>query len=471
MPDIVSKKLSEELSAKRIAGPFPSPPLPNFKVSPLALREKKNSKKYRLIHNLSHPYDLSSVNSNIPTDYSTIKYASLSSAIKLIQNSPNCYLGKTDIADAFRLIPLNPNQYHLTGFSFNNDYYFDKVLPQGCSSSCYIFEKFSDSLSWILTEHYDVDTLVKVLDDFLFVGSSYSETLRQLNNFRVMCKKVGVPIAEHKTEGPVKCLTFLGIELDTENMEARLPKDKLSRYTADILDLLQKDKCTLRQMQSIIGKLQFSTSVVTCGKCFLRRMYDCIIGIKKPYYFIKLTDEIKQDLQIWLTFLKNYNGVTIISDKSLIDSSEHHLYTDSSTIGYGASFLKDYIYGSFPSSWKNFSIEVLELYPIFLILNVLAHNLSHTKVCIHCDNSAIVHILNKQSSKSKLVMKLLRPIVLLLLKYDISLYAKHVPGKDNKLCDALSRLQFNQDLLLSFGMNLNPLEVPSHLRPVNLRMT
>ena len=44
---------------------------------------------------------------------------------------------------------------------------------------------------------------------------------RDLSNFRSMCKYLNVPIAHHKTH----TLTFLGVELYTELMTAKLAKD------------------------------------------------------------------------------------------------------------------------------------------------------------------------------------------------------------------------------------------------------
>ena len=38
-----------------------------------------------------------------------------------------------------------------------------------------------------------------------------------------------LPIAPHKTVGPTEQLQYLGIFIDTDRMEARLPDDKLSR--------------------------------------------------------------------------------------------------------------------------------------------------------------------------------------------------------------------------------------------------
>jgi len=65
-------------------------------------------------------------------------------------------------------------------------------------------------------------------------------------------------------------------------------------------------------------------------------------------------------------------------------------------------------------------------------------------------------------------MALLRPIILLILKFDINLKAKHIPGLHNVLCDRLSRFQVSKALLDSYNMNHSPTPVPQHLRPHNL---
>ena len=114
--DVVQAKLEHEPSQDRVAGPFHTPLLTNFKSSPLAIREKQAPGTYRLLHNLSYPYDHHSVNYHIPKSASTVTYETLSDAIIAINNSsPNTYLANNDIAEAFRLIPLYPSQYHLHG--------------------------------------------------------------------------------------------------------------------------------------------------------------------------------------------------------------------------------------------------------------------------------------------------------------------------------------------------------------------
>ena len=65
------------------------------------------------------------------------------------------------------------------------------------------------------------------------------------------------------------------------------------------------------------------------------------------------------------------------------------MFSDSSKSGYGASFETKFLYGEFPMSWTSLDIQVLELFPIFLLIHVFTNALSNNQVTFHCDNIAI----------------------------------------------------------------------------------
>ncbi len=140
-PESVTDKLRKEISKGRIAGPFRKKLFGDkFKCSPLAIREKTTPGQYRLLHNLSYPYDKNSVNYNIPKEEATVQYECISDAVEIIRKlGRNCYMAKSDISEAFRLLPLNPDIYHLMGFTWEEMWYYDKCLPMrvaalvGCS--------------------------------------------------------------------------------------------------------------------------------------------------------------------------------------------------------------------------------------------------------------------------------------------------------------------------------------------------
>ncbi len=166
-PEAVSDKIRKEVQAGHIAGPFDEPPFENFRCSPLSLREKSTASRYRPLHNLAYPYNERSINHNIPKKYSTVQYSTLQNAIQLIpKHGAGCYMVKSDMKGAFRIVPLHPSQYHLMGFKWENKYYYDKNLAMGLSSFCQIFETISDAVVFILNIKYNVTDVVKILDDF-----------------------------------------------------------------------------------------------------------------------------------------------------------------------------------------------------------------------------------------------------------------------------------------------------------------
>ena len=62
------------------------------------------------------------------------------------------------------------------------------------------------------------------LDDFLIISEPKSEeSSRHLQTLLALCERLKVPIAPEKVEGSTTMLTFLGIEIDTNQMILRLP--------------------------------------------------------------------------------------------------------------------------------------------------------------------------------------------------------------------------------------------------------
>ena len=164
---IVEQKLCHEISLGRVAGPFQEIPFPNFQSSPLGLVPKHHPGKFRLIHDLSFPKG-DSINFYTSKQFTTVQYESL----ELVRScGPHCLIAKANIQEAFRLIPIRPQDYPLLGFTWQGMFYHDKVLPMGSAVSCQTLEHFSRALQWILQSHFNVVKVTHLLDDFIFVVS------------------------------------------------------------------------------------------------------------------------------------------------------------------------------------------------------------------------------------------------------------------------------------------------------------
>ena len=230
-----------------------------------------------------------------------------------------------------------------------------------------------------------------------------------------------------------------------------------------------KKSCTLRELQSLLGYLNFCCSIITCGRAFLRRLTNLTIGIKRPFHHIRLSQDVKSDLCLWLSFLEQYNGKSMFLNDRFLSSNTLALYTDSAqSIGYGAIYSSKWLHGLFPKSWHSFNITFLELYPIVLAVNVWVSLWKNHCILFFTDNEALTSIINKQSSKVNDIQSLVRCLVLACLQNNILFQAKHISGRKNVLADHMSRQRLDKFKELSPQSNPLPTQVPLHLQPENI---
>jgi hypothetical protein len=234
--------------------------------------------------------------------------------------------------------------------------------------------------------------------------------------------------------------------------------------------MLAKPKTTLKKMQSLIGVLNFCCRAIAVGRPFCRRLINSICGLSKPHHHIHVKKEIRQDLAMWLVFLQNYNGVSVFKDRNWVSNDEIQLYSDSAgglDMGFGIYFKGHWCHAKWPISWHTLKltldITLLELFPILVALFIWGSDLKNRKIRFNCDNEAVVHIINKLTSKSDRVMSLVRVLTLRCLQLNILVKASHVPGRENKICDSLSRFQLTRFRELAPDSDPNPCPVPDFL--------
>ena len=104
-----------------------------------------------------------------------IQYASIDDAVKLImQLGPGTQLAKLDIKDAYRIVPVYPDDHHLLAILWEDQVYVDRALPFGMRSAPKLFTAVADALAWALYQR-GIKYLLHYLDDFLFLGSPHTE--------------------------------------------------------------------------------------------------------------------------------------------------------------------------------------------------------------------------------------------------------------------------------------------------------
>ena len=157
---------------------------------------------------------------------------------------------------------------------------------------------------------------------------------------------------------------LLGINIDTEKMEARLPDDKLDKVRRLVHTWLHKRKARKRDILSLVGLLQHATKIVRSGRTFVSRMYATAAKLKKMHYFTRLNRDFHSDLAWWHVFIHSWNGLSLLCCVSTV-SPAFTVYTDASGFwGCGTCCGTQWLQWKWPQEWFPMSIMAKELVPI-----------------------------------------------------------------------------------------------------------
>ncbi|XP_074639612.1 uncharacterized protein LOC141897834 [Acropora palmata] len=403
-PEAVDAKLQKELESHRLAGPFQSPPLSPFWISPLGLVPKKVQGEFRLIHHLSFPPGLS-VNDGISSDHTSVKYATIDEAIQLIKiagPATNYYI--LHILDDYLLVAPTEQlcEQQLDLFLSLCSYLGIPIAPDKTCGPSTTMSFAGIELDSIFLEarlpHDKIEKCISLISVFLHrkkVTLKEVQSLNGLLNFACSVVRPG--------------RAFLRRLIDL-TVGVRLPNH--------CIRLNREVKEDLKTWLSFL--LNFN------GRCFF------------------LDD-------LWV----NSSKLNLFTDAS----GAH---------GFGAIFGSHWCYGKWPSNWEYQNIAILEFYPIVLSLYLWGEAMSNQCILFFTDNESLVHVINRQTCKDKHLMAFVRKLVSISLHHNILFKAKHIPGIHNNQADALSRLQVQTFRHLAPAhMDPLPTDIPQHLQPQN----
>ena len=266
-------------------------------VSPFGVILKSHTPgKWRLIVDLSSPKG-SSVNDGISSDLCSLSYISIDDVSRVIASlGRGTLLAKIDIKSTYRIVPVHPDDRPLLGMHWKGQLYMDTCLPFGLRSAPRIFTAMADMLEWCVKEQ-GVSHLLHYLHDYITMGSAGSEECNvNTATLSVTCNRLGVPITPDKCKGPATRLTYLGIEVDTIEMQLHLPEEKLKRVQATVTEWLGRKAGRRRELESLVGLQQYAARVVRPGRRFMRRIIVVMTAVKDRDQFVRLNVEIRSDL-------------------------------------------------------------------------------------------------------------------------------------------------------------------------------
>ena len=474
----MSNLIRKDCETHKKGGPFKESPFPNNFCSPIRAVVKRILKpdgstrlKVRVVHDLSHPWGGASVNSGVVAKpFSLQSFQTACDAIVRLSKGRrgrrDIWLIKLDVAAAYKQIAVRPEDWHLLGFRWLEEYFTDHSLPFGLRSSCRLWDLIASALEYMFRKHLGIHVVVHYVDDFLFVVKGLDNAQSFLAAALQLCIKLGVPIAEEKNEGPIHSLTFLGLWLDTVALEARFSDERLAalrRLTLAWLERksLEVSRATVKELQSLLGVLQFAARVMPPARHFTRRITGLLIAMeasinaRKPgaprpaNWLLPLGTQL--DLQWWHSQAQSWNGVSLMYDADWTGAdraSRVALHTDACEIGYGAVCNGEWFNGAWSAEelaaaqrGKKVSMPFLETLALVYAAATWAHKWRGKKITFHTDCIVSTHLIgrDKRNSKEPRLQALVRTLCEIACNFEFDYRCDHIDGVKNIAADALSR--------------------------------
>ncbi len=370
---------------------------------------------------------------------------------------------KRDVKDAFRNIPLAPHIRWLFGFSWDDIFYVKKCLSFGLCTAPYLFNLFAEAIDSMLVSYLHWNLVCHYLDDFIYVITASevsSEKLQsEIQAYDELMVLLGMPNNRSKEEQGTVVIVF-GIEIDSVNLIARLPLEKLEKVRKATSTALASGSISLLDIRSLIGYLSFCAKTVRLGRVFMRKFWDFLKAYASHLSRTakrRIPAEIREDLLWWNRFLPDFNGV-LFFDETHRETTQ--VFTDASLCGLGGfyystpdafwtsayipqtqAFVAKTQYFGQPhihQSQDRQSINVFEVEAILLAFELWAKSWIRHRVIIYTDSSTAESGLLKNTLIGQPNAPL-RELLLLASKYDIVIEARWIKSEENGSADALSR--------------------------------
>ena len=451
-PQDVGKYMAKEIKHHAILGPFPAAPIIGLHCSPMLTRPKPGADSRRVIVDLSWP-KMGSINHNVASDIYMgipfkLKFPTIDDIVnRIISFKGKCLLYKVDIRRAFRILKLDPQDIALTGLQWQGKFYVDTSVPFGYRHGSVCCQRVTDAVRYIMHTK-GVQHLFNYIDDFIGVDDP---TVAQ-SHFQMLLQvmaELGIPISEEKLFSPSTEVPCLGILINTAKGSLRIPDDKLAEVNQKCTKWASKHTATKKQLQSLVGSLIYIHKCVKPARLFVNRILATLREAPERGC-IHLSQEFKKDIAWFNSFLVQFNGRTFYS-KGIIQPVTN-IFLDASLIGLGGVWNQQVYQCLVPTFDQAVSIVHYEMINILLALRLWARDLSGKRLVIHCDNAAVVSILNTGKGQDSLLLAVARNVWLFAANSDIDLTLVHIPGKNNIIADLLSRWQI-------IGTNRNNLHV------------
>jgi len=437
---IIDEEIRSELAAGRMAGPFSEPPFSYARSSPMAVVPKSDG-GWRIIDDLS--YGEGPVNDTIDEERIRVRYARFQDAVRAVRRfGRNCLMAKVDWKSAFRQIAVNADDWPLLGLHWRDQWFFRLVLPFGLRSSPFLFTCFAAAFAAILQAR-NISFLMFYLDDMLVIGrAGTDECAAGIALIEELAAQLGIILHPTKRAGPTTHIEFLGLGIDSEQMQLFIPIDKRKRIVDALRKLVARRQASYKELQRVAGRLGFITCVLQPGRVILRSIFTHLAYLRHrqlpSHRAVDLPSTLMEDFQWWIDILHHFDYTDPVLRPIPPDPTDApHIYTDACETGAGGVLMipdgsSTRIVGWWHLPWpasmanKRWHINPLEYAAVLLALTTWAPSYTNSHLFVHSDNTATVAGLTYHRERSHYSALLARAVAAIAINCSLTLTIQHI---------------------------------------------
>ncbi|KAJ8036645.1 hypothetical protein HOLleu_20684 [Holothuria leucospilota] len=355
----------------------------------------------------------------------------------------DCFMASLDLKDAYFSVPIHKSSQKYHRFRWKGQIWQFKALPNGLSPGPRIFTKILKVPMAALRSLGHI--IIPYIDDTLLIAQSRLEALHALKDTIEVLSRLGFSIHPQKSVlEPCHEIKFLGFIINSKEMMITLTEPKVKEIREFSLEMLTKNKFSIRKLACYIGKVVAALPGSQYGQLHYRELewekirhlalsrgnFDKVIG---------LNEKAKQELRWW------YEHVALSCRLIQKPKVAFELHSDASGEGWGATNGSIHIGGRWQKHEKlqfsGNSINYLELLAAYFALKSFCKAEINIHERLRIDNTTAVAYRNNMGGiKSVACDDLAKELWSWCINRQIWVSAAHLPGDKNVIADRKSRL-------------------------------
>ena len=269
--------------------------------------------------------------------------------------------------------------------------------------------------------------MLRYLDDWLVLASSYQEALEARDKVLQLCSLLGIMVNLEKSSLVLsQTEIYLGMVLVSPSLRAFPTPKWIETVREQIIEFLSS---RLQNVVRILARSLGLPDIVVSSRSGGPSLSS--LSPASPSW----TNDIRSNLQWWSDARNILAGVSLASPHV-----DHHFWSDASDQGWGAHIGNQFISGRWSQEEIGLSINLRELKAICLGLQHFQCQLAGSSVAVFSDNTTALAYVRKQGGTHS---RLLNEEAQLLLRWaetqQILFLPQFVMGTHNVVADSLSR--------------------------------